>query len=75
MFLHAPLTQCHGLWDQTVAMEIDSLHHHDNQAYSTHEPAHIDHEDAANTLRRRGRKRTQSSSTQLRSPAGRMERT
>lgn len=64
--------QCHGLWDQTVTMETDVLHHHDDQADSTHDATTIDSADAINTLRRRGRRRTRSSSTQLRSPAGRI---
>ncbi|KAM8730910.1 piezo-type mechanosensitive ion channel component 2-like [Acanthopagrus schlegelii] len=70
LFYHRAILKCHGLWDLTVTMETDVLHHHVDQAHSTHDATIIDSADAINTLRRRGRRRTRSSSTQLRSPAG-----
>ncbi|XP_070841701.1 piezo-type mechanosensitive ion channel component 2-like isoform X1 [Chaetodon trifascialis] len=64
LFYHRAILKCHGLWDQTVTMETDTHCHHNEQADTAIEPA-----DPANTLRRRGRRQTRSSSTQLRSPA------
>nr|XP_046227093.1 piezo-type mechanosensitive ion channel component 2-like isoform X2 [Scatophagus argus] len=69
LFYHRAILKCHGLWDQTVTLETDTFHHHGNQD-STHITIPTDLADAANTLRRRGRRRTRSSSTQLHSPAG-----
>ncbi|KAI3355619.1 hypothetical protein L3Q82_018446, partial [Scortum barcoo] len=70
LFYHRAILKCHGLWDQTVTTETNTLHHHDNQADSTHCATSVDPADPASSLRRRGRRRTRSSSTQLRSPAG-----
>ncbi|XP_027137598.1 piezo-type mechanosensitive ion channel component 2 isoform X3 [Larimichthys crocea] len=70
LFYHRAILKCHGLWDQTVTMETDTLHHHHDQADSTQGVTSIDQADPVNTLRQRGRRRTRSSSTQLRSPAG-----
>ncbi|XP_041670121.1 piezo-type mechanosensitive ion channel component 2-like [Cheilinus undulatus] len=67
LFYHRAILKCHGLWDQTVSTETDSLRHHDSQAASGQGAASADPTD---TLRHRGRRRTRSSSTQLRSPAG-----
>ncbi|XP_074484403.1 piezo-type mechanosensitive ion channel component 2-like isoform X2 [Sebastes fasciatus] len=70
LFYHRAILKCHGLWDQTVTTESDSLRHHDNQADSVHSATSVDPTELSSTLRRRGRRRTRSSSTQLRSPAG-----
>ncbi|XP_068604378.1 piezo-type mechanosensitive ion channel component 2-like [Brachionichthys hirsutus] len=63
LFYHRAILKCHGLWDQTVTMETDTLHNHDNQTDSPQDAT------PANALRRRARRRTRSSSTQTRSPA------
>ncbi|KAA8578101.1 hypothetical protein FQN60_002566, partial [Etheostoma spectabile] len=68
LFYHRAILKCHGLWDQNVAMETDTLHHPDNQLDSTRSATSIDVADSASSLRRRGRRRTRSSSTQPRSP-------
>lgn len=70
LFYHRAILKCHGLWDQTVTTDADTLHHQDNQGDSGQGATSVDPADAASTLRRRGRRRTRSSSTQLRSPAG-----
>ncbi|XP_026217973.1 piezo-type mechanosensitive ion channel component 2-like isoform X2 [Anabas testudineus] len=70
LFYHRATLKCHGLWDQTVTTEADVLHHHDNQAECGHRATSMDAAEPATMLRRRGRGRTRSSSTQLRSPAG-----
>ncbi|XP_075941386.1 piezo-type mechanosensitive ion channel component 2-like isoform X1 [Anarhichas minor] len=65
LFYHRAILKCHGLWDQTT--ETDAVHHHDNQADS----ASVDPTELTGTVRRRrGRRRTNSGSSQLRSPAG-----
>ncbi|XP_042254704.1 piezo-type mechanosensitive ion channel component 2-like [Thunnus maccoyii] len=69
LFYHRAILKCHGLWDQTVSTDTDTPRHHDNQADYAHGSTSIDPADPTNTLRRRGRRRTRSSSTQLRSPA------
>lgn len=61
--------QCHGLWDQTATSEGDHPCHHDVQSDSAHTDQ-IDPAANTTTLRKRLRKRTHSSSTHLRSPAG-----
>ncbi|XP_069368065.1 piezo-type mechanosensitive ion channel component 2-like isoform X1 [Paralichthys olivaceus] len=70
LFYHRATLKCHGLWDQTVSMEADTLRHHNNQTDSADCASSSDVVDPPITLRRRGRRRTRSSSTQLRSPAG-----
>ncbi|KAM3593292.1 uncharacterized protein V6R79_009660 [Siganus canaliculatus] len=70
LFYHRAILKCHGLWDQTVALESDTACRHDNQPDSAHGGSAFDPTDPSSTLRRRGRRRTRSSSTQLRSPAG-----
>ncbi|XP_035475570.1 piezo-type mechanosensitive ion channel component 2 isoform X5 [Scophthalmus maximus] len=70
LFYHRATLKCHGLWDQTVTMDADALDHHNNQTNYADCASSSDVADPANTLRRRGRRRTHSSSTQLRSPAG-----
>nr|XP_043885784.1 piezo-type mechanosensitive ion channel component 2 isoform X3 [Solea senegalensis] len=67
LFYHRATLKCHGLWDQTVLMETDTFSHHDDPETSTDCTSPVG---VANALRRRGRRRTRSSSTQLRSPAG-----
>lgn len=62
-----PPPQRHGLWDQTVSMETDTLHHQDSWEDSAH--AGNLAELSAKSLRRRALKR--SSSTQQPSVAGR----
>ncbi|XP_074549296.1 piezo-type mechanosensitive ion channel component 2 [Halichoeres trimaculatus] len=69
LFYHRAILKCHGLWDQSVSSEVDSLHDHDNQTSMDQGATSTDPTDPANTLRRRGRRRTHSSSTQMRSPA------
>ncbi|KAK9527367.1 hypothetical protein VZT92_013937 [Zoarces viviparus] len=65
LFYHRAILKCHGLWDQTT--ESDAVHHHDNQADSASvEPTEL----TGTVRRRRGRRRTNSGSSQLRSPAG-----
>ncbi|XP_041817254.1 piezo-type mechanosensitive ion channel component 2-like isoform X2 [Chelmon rostratus] len=66
LFYHRAILKCHGLWDQTVTVENDAHCHHNEQADTTIDPAGP--ADPADTLRRRGRRRTCSGSTQLRSP-------
>uniref|UniRef100_UPI0037E98014 piezo-type mechanosensitive ion channel component 2-like n=1 Tax=Semicossyphus pulcher TaxID=241346 RepID=UPI0037E98014 len=66
LFYHRAILKCHGLWDQTVTTETDSLRHHEGQPTSDRSVT----SDPSETLRQRGRRRTRSSSTQLRSPAG-----
>ncbi|XP_039983516.1 piezo-type mechanosensitive ion channel component 2-like [Xiphias gladius] len=70
LFYHRATLKCHGLWDQTVTMETDALNPHENQANSANGATSMDVADPTNTLRQRSRRRTRSSSTQLRSPAG-----
>ncbi|XP_047423768.1 piezo-type mechanosensitive ion channel component 2-like isoform X2 [Mugil cephalus] len=71
LFYHRAILKCHGLWDQTATTEVDSLrHHHNVQPDSAHGASSVDVPDAANMLRQRVRRRTRSSSTQQRSPAG-----
>ncbi|XP_029978832.1 piezo-type mechanosensitive ion channel component 2-like isoform X2 [Sphaeramia orbicularis] len=67
LFYHRAILKCHGLWDQSISVETDVLHHHGETTSTSMDPT-----DSANTLRRRIRHRTCSSSTQLRSPAGSM---
>lgn len=62
-----PPPQRHGLWDQTVSMETDTLHHQNSQEDSAHVINLADL--SAKSLRRRFRK--WSSSTQQPSVAGR----
>ncbi|XP_062236076.1 piezo-type mechanosensitive ion channel component 2-like isoform X2 [Platichthys flesus] len=69
LFYHRATLKCHGLWDQTISMEADPLRQLNNQTDSA-DSSSGNRVDLANTLRRRGRGRTRSSSTQLRSPAG-----
>ncbi|KAK5877668.1 hypothetical protein CesoFtcFv8_025151 [Champsocephalus esox] len=66
LFYHRAILKCHGLWDQTVTTETETLHPSVSQVDSG--SASID--PSAPVLRRRVRRRTRSSSTQLRSPAG-----
>ncbi|KAJ4923967.1 hypothetical protein JOQ06_028222 [Pogonophryne albipinna] len=66
LFYHRAILKCHGLWDQTVTTETETLHPSVSQLDSG--SASID--PSAPVLRRRVRRRTRSSSTQLRSPAG-----
>ncbi|XP_069033644.1 piezo-type mechanosensitive ion channel component 2-like [Embiotoca jacksoni] len=70
LFYHRSILKCHGLWDQTVTVETDAVCHHENQASCTQGSSSIDEADPGITLRRRGRRRMRSSSTQLPSPAG-----
>ncbi|KAM9337588.1 piezo-type mechanosensitive ion channel component 2-like [Symphorus nematophorus] len=70
LFYHRAILKCHGLWDQTVAMETDTPHHHDDQVDFARSAPPFNPAEPSNTLRRRGRTRTRSSSTQLRSPTG-----
>ncbi|KAK1885224.1 Piezo-type mechanosensitive ion channel component 2 [Dissostichus eleginoides] len=66
LFYHRAILKCHGLWDQTVTTETETLHPSVSQLDSG--SVSIDPSDPV--LRRRVRRRTRSSSTQLRSPAG-----
>lgn len=70
LFYHRAILKCHGLWDQTVSTETGTPCNHDDQADSTHGDPSNNMADPNNTLRRRGQRRTHSSSTQQRSPAG-----
>ncbi|XP_068199524.1 piezo-type mechanosensitive ion channel component 2-like isoform X2 [Antennarius striatus] len=69
LFYHRAILKCHGLWDQTVTIETDALHNHDNQTDSPREATPTNLGEPANVLRQRLRRRTQSGSTQTRSPA------
>ncbi|XP_029385544.1 piezo-type mechanosensitive ion channel component 2-like isoform X2 [Echeneis naucrates] len=70
LFYHRATLKCHGLWDQSITMETGILSHLDNLVNSADSDSPNAAVDPTHTLRRRGRKRTRSSSTQLRSPAG-----
>ncbi|XP_042350944.1 piezo-type mechanosensitive ion channel component 2-like [Plectropomus leopardus] len=70
LFYHRAILKCHGLWDQNVALETDTLHHQDNQGDHSRTATSVDPSDPSSTLRRRGRRHTRSSSTQHCSPAG-----
>ncbi|XP_063768773.1 piezo-type mechanosensitive ion channel component 2-like isoform X2 [Eleginops maclovinus] len=68
LFYHRAILKCHGLWDQNVTTETDTIHNNNSQPDSG--ATSIDPTDPGSALRRRVRRRTISSSTQLRSPAG-----
>ncbi|XP_055363650.1 piezo-type mechanosensitive ion channel component 2-like isoform X2 [Betta splendens] len=70
LFYHRAILKCHGLWDHSITKEADVAHHGDIQAECCPRATYMDVVEPSTVLRRRGRKRTRSNSTQLRSPAG-----
>ncbi|XP_072235133.1 piezo-type mechanosensitive ion channel component 2-like [Leuresthes tenuis] len=70
LFYHRAILKCHGLWDQTVTKETDSLCHRNDKADSTHRSTASDPADPASILRHRAARRAHSSFTQQHSPSG-----